>query len=215
MKNAYDLIIFDWDGTLINSIDWIADCLQRAGGLCGLPIPERQAAKDVIGLSIDKAMQALFPEANTAKVEKLVGYYSQIYFSKTISADDLFQGVYTMLVTLRDSGYQLAIATGKTRAGLNEALAGTETGHLFCATRCADETASKPDPKMLNEIIAQAGVLKERTLMVGDSTHDLEMAINAGIASVAVACGAHGAASLQPYRPLHCLQHPTELLTLI
>ncbi len=215
MKNAYDLIIFDWDGTLINSIDWIADCLQKAGELCDIGIPERQAAKDVIGLSIDKAMQALFPTADGRKVKKLVHHYSEAYFSKQIGPADLFAGVYDMLVQLKAEGYQLAVATGKTRAGLDEALAATGTVQLFCATRCADETASKPDPRMLHEIIAHTQTDKERVLMVGDSIHDLQMAQNAQIAAIGVACGAHSEDFLQQYNPLRCLQRPTQLLDYI
>lgn len=215
MKNAFDLIIFDWDGTLINSIDWIADCLQKAGALCGLAPPERQAAKDVIGLSIDKAMHRLFPDADADKVSKLVNYYSDLYFSKRISPDDLFSGVYDMLVQLKADGYLLAVATGKTRAGLEEALAGTGTAELFCATRCADETASKPDPRMVLEILAHAEVDKHRALLVGDSVHDLQMAQNAQIPAIAVACGAHPEDFLQQFRPLHCLQSPIQLLNVI
>jgi len=214
-KKAFDLIIFDWDGTLIDSIDWITHCLQTAGALCGYPVPERQAAKDVIGLCIHSAMQALFPDADDEKIEALVGHYSKAYFSKQIRQDDLFTGVYDMLVQLRADGYQLAVATGKTRAGLDEALAGTGTSELFCATRCADETASKPDPRMLHEIIGQAQVAKERVLMVGDSIHDLQMAQNAQIASIGVACGAHTEGHLQQYKPLRCLQLPTQLLEII
>ncbi|MDP2903875.1 MAG: HAD-IA family hydrolase [Methylovulum sp.] len=215
MKNRFDLIIFDWDGTLIDSIDWITHCLQKAGERCGCAIPERQAAKEVIGLSINKAMQALFPTADASKLEQLVSYYSQEYFAKQISADDLFAGVYDMLEQLKSSGYLLAVATGKTRAGLDEALAGTGTLELFCATRSADETASKPNPRMLNEIMQQANTPKERTLMVGDTSHDLQMAMNAHISSVAVSCGAHSETILQHYNPLLCLKQPTELLELI
>ncbi|MDO9106283.1 MAG: HAD-IA family hydrolase [Methylovulum sp.] len=215
MKNSFDLIIFDWDGTLIDSIDWITHCLQKAGEHCDCVIPERQAAKDVIGLSIDKAMQTLFPTAGAQKLEKLTHYYSQEYFSKQISQDDLFAGVYDMLVQLNTSGYQLAVATGKTRTGLDKALAGTGTTELFCTTRCADETASKPNPRMLNEIMQHTNTPKERTLMVGDSSHDLQMAMNAHISSIAVSCGAHSATFLQTYKPLLCLQQPTELLELI
>jgi len=215
MKGGFDLIIFDWDGTLIDSIDWITHCLQTAGERCDCAVPGRQAAKDVIGLSIDKAMQTLFPTANADKLEQLVSHYSREYFSKQLSRDDLFDGVYDMLVQLKTSGYQLAVATGKTRAGLNEALAGTGTTELFFATRCADETASKPNPRMLNEIMQHADTPNERTLMVGDSIHDLQMARNAHISSIAVSCGAHSEAFLQQYNPLRCLKQPTELLQLI
>lgn len=215
MKNRFDLIIFDWDGTLINSINWIANCLQHAAVQCDRPIPEAQAAKDVIGLSINKAMQTLFPEAGEQLLKQLVSSYSQKYLSKQINQDDLFPGVYGMLVKLNEAGYQLAVATGKTRAGLQEALLATGTEELFCISRCADETASKPDPRMLNEIVQHTNSAKERSLMVGDSIHDLQMALNAHISAIAVSCGAHSTEFLQQYNPLLCLQQPTELLNII
>jgi phosphoglycolate phosphatase len=215
MKNKFDLIIFDWDGTLIDSTGWIAHCLQQAGLECGLPCPELQAAKDVIGLSIYRAMQTLFPQADANIQEQLVQHYSRHYSTKRLSPDDLFAGVYSMLVRLQATGYNLAVATGKTRAGLDRALEETETREIFCVTRCADETASKPDPMMLNEIIKHINMPRERTLLVGDSIHDLQMALNANISSVAVSCGAHPADILHKYQPLHCLTQPTELLNLI
>jgi len=215
MKNRFDFIIFDWDGTLINSIDWITSCLQHAAVQYDYPIPESQAAKDVIGLSINKAMQTLFPEVDEQIHEQLVACYSHKYLSKQISRDDLFPGAYEMLVHLNETGYRLAVATGKTRAGLQEALKATGTKELFCITRCADETASKPDPRMLREIIQHTNISKERTLMVGDSIHDLQMAHNAHISTIAVSCGAHSEEILQQYNPLLCLQQPTELLNII
>ena len=215
MKNRFDLIIFDWDGTLINSIDWITNCLQHAAVQHDLPIPESSVAKDVIGLSINKAMQALFPEVDEQIREQLISCYRQKYFSKQISQDDLFPGVYEMLVQLNEAGYRLAVATGKTRAGLQEALQATSTENLFTITRCADETASKPDPRMLNEIIQHTNSAKDRSLMVGDSIHDLQMAVNAHISAIAVSCGAHSAEFLKQYNPLLCVQQPTELLNII
>ena len=215
MKNRFDLIIFDWDGTLIDSIDWITSCLQHAAMQYDCHIPESQAAKDVIGLSIDKAMQTLFPDEDKQTQAQLVACYSQKYFSKQISKDDLFPGVYEMLVQLNETGFQLAVATGKSRAGLQEALKATGTEELFCITRCADETASKPDPLMLHEIIQHTHTAKERSLMVGDSIHDLQMALNAHISSIAVSCGAHSEEFLQQYNPLLCLQQPTALLNII
>ena len=215
MKNRFDLIIFDWDGTLINSIDWIASCLQHAATQCDLPVPDYQTAKNVIGLSLKKGMEALFPEVDEQTHLQLAASYSQQYFSKKTSQDDLFPGVYEMLVHLKETGYQLAVATGKTRAGLQEALQATGTEALFCITRCADETASKPDPRMLHEIIEHTRTAKERVLMIGDSIHDLQMALNAPISAIAVSCGAHSAEVLQQYNPLLCLQQPTELLNII
>jgi len=215
MKNRFDLIIFDWDGTLINSIDWIAGCIQRAAERCDYVIPEYQAAKDVIGLSIERAMQALFPDADEHTQQRLVAGYAEEYFSKQIGRDDFFPGVYDMLVQLQQSGYQLAVATGKTREGLAQALNATATEELFTITRCADETQSKPHPKMLQEIMQITGVVPERALMVGDSIHDLQMALNAQISSIAVSCGAHPEELLQQYNPLLCLSQPAELLNII
>jgi phosphoglycolate phosphatase len=212
MKNRFDLIIFDWDGTLVNSIDWISHCLINAAKQCNLPCPELQAAKDVIGLSIKNAMHTLFPDAQEQTLERLINYYSQEYHSKEINKADLFPGVYDMLVQLKQAGFQLAVATGKNRNGLQKALHATETEALFCATRCADETASKPHPRMLKEIMAHTQIASQRTLMVGDSIHDLQMAANAHTSFVAVSCGAHSEDYLRQHNPLLCLQQPAQLL---
>jgi len=215
MKNRFDLIIFDWDGTLIDSIDWIVHCLQTAGKHCGYAIPEPQAAKDVIGLSITNACSTLFPGTDQETLSQLTTCYHQTYLSRQLSREDLFPGVYDMLVELKQSGYQLAVATGKTRTGLQEALKATDTEDLFCITRCSDETASKPDPLMLHQIMQHTQAANDRSLMVGDSTHDLQMAMNAQISSIAVSCGAHPEDILQQFNPLTCLQQPTELLNII
>ena len=215
MKNRFDLIIFDWDGTLINTIDWIVSCLQNAAVMCQCSVPEEQAVKDIIGLSIENAVNTLFPETDPWTQKQLVHNYSQIFFSRQLSREDLFAGVYDMLTELKQSGYQLAVATGKGRVGLQQALNETGTDALFCITRCADETASKPNPMMLQEILAHTGGSAERTLMVGDSIHDLQMAANAGIASVGVSCGAHSAEILQQYKPLMCLSQTSYLLNLL
>ncbi|MDP3878225.1 MAG: HAD-IA family hydrolase [Methylobacter sp.] len=215
MKNRFDLIIFDWDGTLVDSIDWIVHCLQTAGEQCGCGIPEAQAAKDVIGLCISNACSTLFPGVDETTLMRLVACYQQTYASWQAGRGDLFPGVYEMLLELKQSGYQLAVATGKTRTGLQKALQATATEDLFCITRCADETASKPDPRMVHEIIRHTQAANERTLLVGDSTHDLQMALNAQISSIAVSCGAHPEQVLQHYKPLLCLRQPTELLNIM
>ncbi len=212
MKDRFDLIIFDWDGTLIDSIDWIARCLQNASTETRHATPDYQAAKDVIGLSIERAIEALYSNAKADEVTDLVNRYETAYFSKKISRDDLFSGVYEMLELLNKQGFKLAIATGKTREGLDEALNATNTLDLFCITRCADETQSKPHPLMLEEIMQHTQISSERTLMVGDSTHDLQMALNASIASIGVASGAHDIEQLKNYQPLHCFLRPTDLL---
>jgi phosphoglycolate phosphatase len=215
MKNRFDLIIFDWDGTLVNSIDWIVYCIQKAAEETGCTIPGEQDTKDIIGLSIKKAMQKLFPGIDEITQEQLVKRYSELFFSQTITQNDLFAGVYPMLQDLKQAGYQLAVATGKNRVGLDRALSGTQTDELFAITKCADETMSKPNPTMLNEIVEHLDVSKQRTLMVGDSIHDLQMATNAEIASIGVACGAHSETTLKHFNPLFCLQQTHELLELL
>ncbi len=215
MKNRFDLIIFDWDGTLVNSIDWIVYCIQKAAEETGYTIPREQDTKDIIGLSIKKAMQKLFPGIDEITQEQLVKRYSELFFSQTITQNDLFSGVYPMLQDLKQAGYQLAVATGKNRVGLDRALLGTQTDELFAITKCADETMSKPNPTMLNEIVEHLDVSKQRTLMVGDSIHDLQMATNAEIASIGVACGAHSETTLKHFNPLFCLQQTHELLELL
>ena len=212
MARRFDLIIFDWDGTLVDSIDWIVHCLQKAAGEYGCIVPEKQAAKDIIGLSIQRAMETLFPGIDQKTQEQLIACYSQEFFSKQITEDDLFTGVNEMLVKFKQMGYFVAIATGKSRVGLDKAMKGTGLSDFFHITRCADQTASKPQPDMLEEIIKEMAVCKERVVMVGDSVHDMQMAINAGIASIAVSCGAHSSEQLQQYNPLFNLQQTTELL---
>ncbi|MGZ4958851.1 MAG: HAD-IA family hydrolase [Methylomonas sp.] len=215
MKNRFDLIVFDWDGTLANSIDWIVSCIQQAAERYACPTPESQATKDIIGLSIENALKTLFPDVEDEIRQKMALHYSQTFFSKPISPADLFPGVDEMLQQLKRDGYRLAVATGKKSSGLAQAIKGTGVSDLFCATRCADQTASKPNPLMLDEIVAELGIAKQRTLMVGDSVHDLQMARNAEIAAVGVTCGAHSQATLQQYNPLLCLKYPTDLLDII
>lgn len=215
MKNRFDLIIFDWDGTLMDSVDWIVHCIQQAATLCACPVPDSGAVKDIIGLSIERAMQTLFPAQDYAERAELTKHYAECFFSKQIDRDDLFPGVCQLLEQLRTDGYRLAVATGKKAAGLEKAMAATGLAGAFCTTRSADQTASKPNPLMIDEIVAELGVSKQRTLMVGDSVHDLQMALNAGVASVAVTCGAHAEQVLKQFQPLRCLSCPTELADIL
>lgn len=215
MKDSFDLIIFDWDGTLVNSIDWIVQCLQKAARECGCDVPETQAAKNIIGLSIDRAMDELFPGVDKSTQEQLIAHYSQQFFSKKITQNDLFAGVYEMLVQFKQNGYLLAVATGKKSTGLEKAINGTGLVDFFSTTRGADQTASKPNPLMIDEIVEEMKVSKDRTLMVGDSVHDLQMAINADVSAIGVACGAHSDEMLRQYNPRMCLEHTSDLLKVI
>jgi phosphoglycolate phosphatase len=214
MNARYDLLVFDWDGTLFDSIGWIVECLQHAARETGLAVPAETAARSVIGLSLHQAMQVLYPGSSDELARQLAGHYSKLYHSRSTDSLGLFEGVEDMLSAFREQGYQLAVATGKARAGLDHALSGTGVGGLFHATRCADETASKPHPLMVHQLMEELGVVRERTLLVGDSLHDLQMAHNAGVDVVAVACGANTRSELAELNPLICLEKTAELLML-
>lgn len=215
MNRRFDLIIFDWDGTLVDSIDWIVSSLSKAAISCDLNVPAEEAIKNIIGLSIQESLNRLFPNLDEEAQKQLISYYSQEFFSKQISTNDVFVGVNEMLVELKGKGFLLAVATGKSRAGLDKAMKGTALGGFFDVTRCADETISKPNPKMLNEIIEAMSVSRDKVVVVGDSVHDMAMAGNAGIASIAVLCGANSNAQLEQYNPLFILQQTTQLVEIL
>ncbi|MEN8259772.1 MAG: HAD-IA family hydrolase [Pseudomonadota bacterium] len=215
MKHPFDLIIFDWDGTLINSIDWIVSSLQWAAQTCSYDPPSNRASRDVIGLALHDALGALFPEAGPEAKKQLTHKYAEHFNSRRLSRGDLFEGIHGMLVTLKEANYRLALATGKSRAGLEKALKETDLVGLFDATRCADETASKPNPKMLFQLMSELDAQKNRTLMVGDSVHDIMMAKNANVASIGVTCGAHDRHTLSHYTPMACLSNTADLLEIL
>lgn len=187
---AYDLVVFDWDGTLYDSTALIVRCIQSACEDLALPVPSRTAAAYVIGLGLHDALAHVAPTLPPERVPELGLRYRHHYFQRQHELS-LFDGVLPLLAELKARHHWLAVATGKTREGLNEALAHVELHGLFDGTRTADETISKPHPRMLLELIAEFGVDPERTLMIGDTTHDLQLAVNAGTHSVAVSFGAH------------------------
>jgi phosphoglycolate phosphatase len=212
MKNKYELLIFDWDGTLYDSIPWIVNCLQQAAADCNLPLPSEPASRAVIGLSLELAMKDLFPEEPQAIIEDLVRAYTRHYHGKPATSEGLFEGVPEMLESLKQAGLRLAVATGKQHDYVPKVLASTGTTHWFDAVRGADDLLSKPDPRMLVELMNEMHVLPENTLMIGDSTLDLRMAANANVAAVGVSCGANTAEELLAFNPLCCLRHTRELL---
>lgn len=211
----FDLLIFDWDGTLLDSVDWIVACLQNAAAESGLPVPSATAARAVIGLSLDTALRTVFPGIATDAVDPLMAAYRRHFFSRQLTPADLFEGVADMLAELREAGFRLAIATGKARRGLDDALERTGLESFFETTRCADETASKPDPAMVYEILAATGTPAHRGVMIGDSIHDLRMAANAGIAGIAVTSGANSREELTGFKPLTCLERVVELPVIV
>ena len=209
-RKQFDLIVFDWDGTLMDSTSTIVKCIQAAARDLGLPIPNRKAASYVIGLGLQDAMQAAIPDLDPVHYPRMVERYRYHYLGKDHELT-LFDGVREMLAELSQQGYFLAVATGKSRVGLNRALHAAKLLSAFDATRCADETFSKPHPAMLQELTRELGQDMKRTLMIGDTTHDLQMAINAGAGGVAVQYGAHPVNELSALNPLFSAGSVAEL----
>jgi phosphoglycolate phosphatase len=196
----FDLIAFDWDGTLFDSTAIITRCIQLAVADVGGTVPSDQDAAYVIGLGLMQALAHAAPDVPKEKYPELGTRYKH-HYTRHLNDISLFAGVLPMLADLRARQHLLAVATGKSRKGLDEALQAVELKDVFHASRTADETMGKPHPRMLQELMAELGVPAERVLMVGDTTHDLQLAVNAGCASVGVSYGAHEPAtfvSLQP-----------------
>lgn len=209
-RKKFDLIVFDWDGTLMDSTGTIVACIQAAAKDLGLPVPDNKAASYVIGLSLQSAMETVLPNLDPKYYPRIVERYRYHYLTKDKGLT-LFDGVREMLGDLSQQGYFLAVATGKSRVGLHRALEATKLASLFDATRCADETFSKPHPAMLQEITRELGQDMARTVMIGDTTHDLQMARNAGAAGIAVHYGAHPPEELQALAPLYSAKNVAEL----
>jgi phosphoglycolate phosphatase len=199
-RKQFDLIVFDWDGTLMDSTPTIVACIQAAARDLGLPVPDNRAASYVIGLGLQDAMQAAMPDLDPRHYPRMVERYKHHYLTQDQSLV-LFDGAREMLHDLSAQGYFLAVATGKSRVGLTRALDTVGMMSLFDATRCADETFSKPHPAMLQELTRELGQDMKRTVMIGDTTHDLNMAVNAGAAAIGVHYGAHPAEDLIALAP--------------
>ena len=214
-KRRFDLIVFDWDGTLYDSTALIASAIQAAAADLGVPIPSRAQASFVIGLGLKEALKHAAPDLPESRYGEMADRY-RFHYLMDEDRLSLFDGVEALLNTLVGRGHTLAIATGKSRAGLDRALAqiaAKQTGanRWFSYSRTADETRSKPHPLMLEELMAQAGMEPTRTLMIGDTTHDLQLAMNAGTNAVAVAYGAHDIRALAALSPLVCALSVSEL----
>jgi len=201
-RKQFDLIVFDWDGTLMDSTATIVKCIQAAAKDLGLPIPSREQSAHVIGLGMGEAMQVAMPGLDPKVYPRIMERYRYHYLSKDHELT-LFDGVHEMLQDLSQQGYFLAVATGKSRVGLNRSLNAAGLLSTFDATRCADETFSKPHPAMLQELTRELGQDLRRTVMIGDTTHDLMMAQNAGSSGIAVEYGAHPLEQLAACNPVY------------
>lgn len=210
MSNNYDLIVFDWDGTVMDSTAVIAASIQSACRDMGLPIPSDEAARHVIGMGLREALRHAVPQAEESQYEALADRYRH-YFMAQDGAIPLYAEARDTILELHEADYLLAVATGKSRSGLLRVLESSGLGEYFHATRTADQTFSKPHPAMLLEIMEELGVPAERVLMVGDTTHDLQMAINAGVDVVAVTHGAHPVEQLRALQPLALVDSFIEL----
>lgn len=206
----YDLIAFDWDGTLFDSTQIIVRCIQAAVVDVGGARPSDTAAAYVIGMALTQALAHAAPDVPPEKYPELGNRYRYHYLQHQ---DDLslFAGVLPMLDALKARQHLLTVATGKSRRGLNEALRSVELAGVFDGSRTADETAGKPDPLMLHELMQEFGVESSRVLMIGDTTHDLQMALNAGCASVGVSYGAHTPQDFGALGPLHVAHSVADL----
>jgi phosphoglycolate phosphatase len=201
MDKRYDLIVFDWDGTVMDSTAVISGSIQAACRDLGLNVPSDETARHVIGLGLEQALHYAVPELTDAMRPDLVARYRHHFLSQD-AAIPLFDGAHETIAELHGAGYWLGVATGKNSNGLNRAMDASGLKKYFHATRTADVTFSKPNPAMLLELMAELGVSAERTLMVGDTTHDLLMAQNAKVDAVAMGHGAHPPEQLLELKPL-------------
>lgn len=190
LPRQFDLIAFDWDGTLFDSTAIITRCIQNAVRDVGGVVPSERDASYVIGMSLMQALAHAAPDLPTDRYPELGARYQHHYIAHQNDIS-LFEGVLTMLSELKSRQHCLTVATGKSRRGLDEALQAVALKGVFDGSRTADETAGKPHPRMLQELMREFGVAPARTLMIGDTTHDLQMALNAGCPSVGVSYGAH------------------------
>jgi len=214
-ERRYRLLVFDWDGTLADSTEIIAEALRGACADIGLPVPDPQSARFVIGLGLRDALTHVAPTLPPARYPELSEHYRRRFLARDPEIP-LFGGVRELLDDLAGAGYLLAVATGKTRVGLDRAMATAGLARRFHATRCADESRPKPHPEMLQYLMELLDVRAESTLMIGDTTHDIELAHGAGADALAVAYGAHppeGLARLAPRATVHSVTELRAWLT--
>lgn len=200
--SAVKLVIFDWDGTVMDSVGRIVSSMQIAAEKTGITVPEAAAVQHIIGLSLDPAFDILFPGINQLQRQQLFEHYRDQYVLYDTTPTPLFAGAEALFQQLVNQNVILAVATGKARKGLDRIFAETGLGHYFATSRCSDEAQSKPHPDMLQQIVAELGVKTQAAVMVGDTSHDLKMAQAIAMPRVGVSHGAHAASVLQQYQPL-------------
>lgn len=187
----YQLIIFDWDGTIMDSAQKIANCIKASAHDVGVSVPSDERAKSIIGLGLTEAMKELFSSATESQVKQIVEAYKYHFVKGDVTEQGLFDGVEKGLQQLEEAGAVLAVATGKSRVGLDRIFAETGLRKYFITSRCADETRSKPHPQMLHEVLDFAAIDASKTIMVGDTTYDMDMALNANVHGLGASYGVH------------------------
>ncbi|MFC3151581.1 HAD family hydrolase [Litoribrevibacter euphylliae] len=211
MSKQYDLIIFDWDGTLVDSADLIVMCMQLAFSDAQLVVPGAEEIRNIIGLGLNEAIIELNGHTPESKIKELRERYSYHFHKNDIHELSVFDGVYELLMRLQGQGRLSAVATGKSRKGLARGLSRFKQSELFTTTRCADETKSKPHPLMLEEILREVNVPLERAVMVGDSIYDMEMAQRLGMDSIGVTYGVHCYDRLSQFKPVTVVDNVSSL----
>jgi phosphoglycolate phosphatase len=200
----FELVVFDWDGTLMDSAARIVACIQLAATEHGLPVPPPAAARDIIGLGLEEAVERLFGGVGVIDRDALVEIYRRHWLGDDIPASTMFPGAVDLVRDLHAAGYLLAVATGKSRRGLEKSLDESGLREFFHVTRCADETFSKPHPQMLNEILVDLDTDHQSALVVGDTEYDMQMAANARVAAVGIGHGVHSPDRLLASGALRC-----------
>jgi len=209
------LIIFDWDGTILDSSNKIVTCMQAGAREFGVEERSGEDIRNIIGLELSVAIASLYPALNAREVEELRTAYVRSFILADREPCQMFVGVEEGLRSLKAAGHDLCVATGKSRRGLDRVFAGLEISALFSASRCADETASKPHPLMLEQLCAERGCAPESTLMVGDTEYDLEMASRLAMPSVGVSYGVHSVERLQRWQPVAVIDQFAALMPLV
>lgn len=213
MKDKYRLIVFDWDGTLMDSEARIVTCMRLALSDMNVPLQPDHELKQVIGLGLQEALLGLVPDGTADFYQRLTEAYRKHWLDPEVEGSQLFSGIENLLYRLHAAGYLLSVITGKSRRGLAAQFEETGLGKLFASSRCADESRSKPAPDMLCEILAELDMQPSQALVIGDTTYDLGMAQAAGCDRIGVTYGVHEAVQLAGFDPMHLIESPEELVT--